>query len=299
MSRSYDSPQAFKMAVERRLVDRARQEGANPNRLRQLLVFDRFLARLVTVFEDALVLKGGLALELRLERARTTKDIDVRVVAEPTTILQRLQEAGRLVLGDFLSFEIEPDPRHPVMDADGMRYEGQRYRATARLAGKAYGVSFGVDVAFAEPMKGPAEHLEGSSFLAFAGIPPTRVAIYPVETHIAEKLHAYTLPRERENTRVKDLPDLALLASLGNMDGADLRQAIDATFTFRKTHDVPPAVPDPPSSWEPVYARMAAEDNLPWETIADLLAAVRSFLDPVLRGTTVSWDHDTWSWSAE
>jgi hypothetical protein len=43
------------------------------------LVFDRFLARVVAVLGDAVLLKGGLVLELRLERARTTKDIDLRV----------------------------------------------------------------------------------------------------------------------------------------------------------------------------------------------------------------------------
>ena len=44
--------------------------------------------------------------------------------------------------------------------------------------------------------------------LAFAGIAPPTLRLYPVETHIAEKLHAYTLPRPRPNSRVKDLPDL-------------------------------------------------------------------------------------------
>lgn len=83
------------------------------------------------------------------------------------------------------------------------------------------------------------------------------------------------------------------------MDGTELRQAIDATFTFRKTHDVPTTILEPPPSWEPVYARMAADDDLPWKSIADLLVAVPSFLDPVLDGATGSWDHDTWSWSSE
>ena len=52
-------------------------------RKRQLLVFDRFLARVVAIFGDAALLKGGLVLELRLERARTTKDIDLRVIGSP------------------------------------------------------------------------------------------------------------------------------------------------------------------------------------------------------------------------
>ena len=49
----------------------------------------------------AAILKGGLALELRLDRARTTKDVDLRMVGSPEGILERLQEAGRLDLGDF------------------------------------------------------------------------------------------------------------------------------------------------------------------------------------------------------
>ena len=40
-------------------------------RRRQLLVFDRFLARIVTVLGDAAMLKGGLVLELRLSRVRS------------------------------------------------------------------------------------------------------------------------------------------------------------------------------------------------------------------------------------
>lgn len=299
MPRTYATPEAFRMALEQRLRSAARKENRDLTRLRQLLVFDRFLARVFHHLGENVIAKGGITLELRLDRARTTKDVDLWMRRDAASTLDRLRELGELDLGDFLSFTVEPDKDHPVMKGEGMVYEGHRFRGEARLAGKIYGGRFGIDVGFADAITVEPDLVEGSSFLDFAGAQRTTMRIYPRVTHIAEKLHAYTLPRERENTRVKDLPDLALLASLGNMDGADLRQAIDATFTFRKTHDVPPAVPDPPSSWEPVYARMAAEDNLPWETIADLLAAVRSFLDPVLRGTTVSWDHDTWSWSAE
>ena len=115
---------------------------------------------------------------------------------------------------------------------------------------------------------------------------------------MAEKLHAYTMPRERENTRVKDLPDLALLASLGSIDGAELRRGIDATFDFRRSHEVPEMIPEPPPAWEAVYARMAAADDLRWKSIADLVLAVRSFIDPVLDGRTGSWDADPWSWSS-
>ena len=80
--RTYASPEAFKQALEQRLRSSAKT-GAEFARKRQLLVFDRFLARIVAVLGDAATLKGGLVLELRLERARTTKDVDLRMVGSP------------------------------------------------------------------------------------------------------------------------------------------------------------------------------------------------------------------------
>lgn len=54
-------------------------------------------------------LKGGLVLELRLERARTTKDIDIRLAGSIADILPRLQAPGRLDLYDFMTFEVLPE----------------------------------------------------------------------------------------------------------------------------------------------------------------------------------------------
>jgi hypothetical protein len=44
-----------------------------------MLVFDRFLARIGIVLDDAVTLKGGVVLERWLHRARTTRDIDLRL----------------------------------------------------------------------------------------------------------------------------------------------------------------------------------------------------------------------------
>jgi len=296
MTRTYATPLAFKTAVEQRLRNDAAAAGMDLQRWRQLFVFDRFLTRLFHVLADAVVLKGGLVIELRLERARTTKDIDLRVVGSPDDVLTRLQEAGRLDLGDYLTFEVAADPRHPEIDAEGMAYQGLRYRAEAQLTKKMYGVPFGIDVAFAEPMHGRPEEVEGSPFLEFAGVEPGRFRIYPLETHIAEKLHAYTLPRERPNSRVKDLPDLALLATARDIDGAALRAAIDRTFEHRATHPVPESVPAPSAAWAPVYARIASNDGLEWQTLEEVTRAVQSFLNPVLAGELGTWTVKGWAW---
>lgn len=71
MARKYATPLAFKAAVEQKLRDDALALSMNLHRRRQLFIFDRYLARLFEVFQDAVVLKGGLVIELRLERART------------------------------------------------------------------------------------------------------------------------------------------------------------------------------------------------------------------------------------
>ena len=72
---TYTTAAAFRRALETRLVTQSAQTGVPLVRLRKLVVFDRFLARLARVAGDAVTLKGGLVLELRLARARTTREV--------------------------------------------------------------------------------------------------------------------------------------------------------------------------------------------------------------------------------
>ena len=234
----YASAAAFKQALENRLRSTS-VSGVDFARRRQLVVFDRFLARIVSELGDSAMIKGGLVVELRVERARTTKDIDLRLVGPPTGILERLQRAARLDLGEFMVFTVAPDAEHPEITNEGMVYEGQRYRVTCALAGKPYGQTFGLDIAFADPILGEPDVIVADDVLGFAGIAPPSLRLYPIETHIAEKLHAYTLPRKRPNSRVKDLPDIALLAGVREIEGAQLRRALEETFRSRKTHALP------------------------------------------------------------
>lgn len=297
-ARAYSSPEAFKQTLEQRLRS-STKSGAELARKRQLLVFDRLLARIVAVLGDTATLKGGLALELRLERARTTKDVDLRMLGSSEDILAKLQDAGRRDLGDFMTFELGPDDEHPAIQNDGMRYEGLRFRAECKLAGKLYGQRFGVDVAFGDPMLGEPDVVVGEDVLSFAGVAPPTLRLYPIDTHLAEKLHAYTMPRMRPNSRVKDLPDIALLATAKTLDAKRLRDALEQTFTFRKTHALPASLPDPMPAWAVPYAAMAREDQLLWTTLTDVTRAARAFLDPVLAGgLAASWDPGSWRWIA-
>lgn len=94
------------------------------------------------------MLKGGLALEIRIEGARTTRDIDLALFGAEGTILERLQALGQLDLGDFMTFEIQPDKTNPDVAGDGVLYGGKRFRVECKLAGKIYGARFGLDIMF-------------------------------------------------------------------------------------------------------------------------------------------------------
>jgi Nucleotidyl transferase AbiEii toxin, Type IV TA system len=102
------------------------------------------------------------------------------------------------------------------------------------------------------------------------------------EQQIAEKLHAYTLPRSTPNSRVKDLVDLLLLIRTGDVRQAQLAEAVRMTFDRRKTHVVPPTLVPPPESWETQFRELAAECGLS-SGLAESFVEVKSFFEHPLR----------------
>jgi hypothetical protein len=291
---TYPSARAFRQALDQRL--RNLGGGAQLEPLRQSVAYDRFLARVVAEFGEAAILKGGVGLGLRVPRARTTKDVDLRITDAPDRWLARLQNAAERPFDDFLTFTLGRDAAHPMLAIEGMEHAVQRFRVEASIDGKLFARPFGVDVAIGDALVGEIETVQAPDLLGFAGIAPPQLRLYPLESHVAEKLHAYTLPRPRPNSRVKDLPDIALLASARAVDGALLREALAATFAARQSHPLPKMLPEPPSSWELPYAAMAAGDELPWPTLAAVTAAARGFLDPPLLGHGVRWEPQQWRW---
>src|SRR5690242_13066494 len=113
--RSYSSASDFRRALEDRLQGIAKREAIDLQRIRREVAFDRLLVRLFRGQRpDKLpwVLKGGYAMELRIQSARATKDIDLTVrVAGPVDaatdfLLERLQESAALNAGDFFAYLI-------------------------------------------------------------------------------------------------------------------------------------------------------------------------------------------------
>lgn len=293
-------PQQFRASVDARLSVVASATGRTINRTRNLLVMERFLVRMVAVAPGAFVLKGGFALELRLARARTTADVDMlaRGAADNVEAVLVRAAAWHPDPDDHLDFRVEPNRDRPTIDGEGVRYEGYRFRLIPSLAGRPFGDPFGVDMAIADAVVGAPEIVEGSDFFTRYGMPPLRVPVYPLPTHLAEKVHAFTLPRATVNTRLKDLVDIALLSEVDGHAAEGLREAIQRTFAFRDSHAVPERLPGPPAEWAAPYTRMHDEERLPWATLDEVMAAARAFLDPVLAGASGRWTAATRSWTA-
>jgi len=79
----YRTPQAFKAALETRQRKRAADAGMPFDRVAQVDLYFRFLDRVLQDLDSAVVVKGGVALEMRLRRARTTGDIDPPRAGQP------------------------------------------------------------------------------------------------------------------------------------------------------------------------------------------------------------------------
>ncbi|OGR88848.1 MAG: hypothetical protein A2992_09215 [Elusimicrobia bacterium RIFCSPLOWO2_01_FULL_59_12] len=258
--KTYRNPSDFRRALETRLASEAEKGPFSLPRLRLQVTFERFLARLFQDPEPDFLLKGGYGLELRLRhRARFSKDIDLttqmqKTYRDPETARMDLQAMLQADLKDGFSFRIGSAARTP----DGAPYAGFRFPIQAVVAGRTFAL-FNIDVASGDAITGDPEWVQGQDLLKFAGIAPAHVALVPRETHFAEKIHAYTLPRSRPNSRVKDLVDLMLLLEDGFNEREHLRLALESTFTRRDTHPLPKVLEKPESSWGPIYTGIAAE----------------------------------------
>ena len=289
----YDSGGAFRRALEKRLRDRSVQSGIALDRLRKMVAFDRFLARLIQVQPGQWVLKGGVALQLRLgEKARMTKDLDVLAFTEPQEITKRLREAGKLDLGDWFSFEIADPTSRPVTGFGGIRHPIQ-----SLLDGRTF-EQFHIDVGIGDPLVDKVEYLFTPDLLDFADLPPTRVPCYPITQQIAEKLHAYTRSHKSgESSRVKDFVDIYLLSELEQISGERARRAIHSTFSAMGTHALPNIVPPPPGNWEREFQLLAKNLGMENLTLARAYEFIQAFLDPILGQESVGeWDPDKRFW---
>ncbi|HLZ70260.1 MAG TPA: nucleotidyl transferase AbiEii/AbiGii toxin family protein [Dehalococcoidia bacterium] len=282
----------FREQLLARLRNEALRANVPAQRLQQQVVFERLLARLAAW--DGWTLKGGFALEMRygLEN-RPTRDVDLRAEGPIDAALDQLRAAIARETSDRLTYEVEA-----IRPLDNVPFGGARARLSVLLAGAQFG-RFHLDISCGEALLDEPDILNGSGLLLFAGIAPVRFPAYPILQHRAEKLHAYTMPRTIENTRVKDLLDLVTIASRETVAGDRLSASVGATFARRGTHLLPPALPQPPAAWASAHEHLASEaTGLSIRGIADGFRLVQSFWQPVLDGAAggLHWEPGARTW---
>lgn len=187
-----------------------------------------------------------------------------------------LQEAANADLGDWFEFRIGS----PVMDLVAAPYGGARYPVEARMDKRIFS-RFHLDAGIGDVLIDPLETVACRDWLGFAGIGASDVAMISREQQVAEKLHAYTLPRPSGSSRVKDLVDLALLIGTGGLDERRVIDALRLTFDRRETHEFPAALNEPPADWQVPFRVVARECGISTD-IALVFAQVRAYLDAIL-----------------
>ncbi len=221
--KTYKSATAFRAAVEDRFKQIATNQGEDLQRLRKQVSFDRFLTRLFSKDDVPWVLKGGYAMELRIESARATKDIDLAMRDEKLYSLgvghrnlalqETIQECvSQPSVVDFFDFTIGAAQK----DFDASPEGGARFPIEAKMDGRIF-TKFHLDIGLGDVWTEPFDELVPRDWLGFAGIEPGVFPAISKEQQFAEKLHAYSLRRDgdRQNTRVKDLVDMLLLIDEG------------------------------------------------------------------------------------
>jgi predicted nucleotidyltransferase component of viral defense system len=276
-----------------RMSNAAREAGVVPRRIHLVVAIDRLLVRLLQAAPGQWVVKGGYANQLRRPGdARFTEDLDLKIDAAIETAPELLASGFAVDLGDDFGYDVASPPA-PL---DGPPGGGLRFVVVARLAGTEL-VRFKVDVSAADVVVGDFESYFSDPVLERLGFGRSRFPVYPVNQHVAEKLHALTLPRAVENTRARDLVDLLWFVRHFTFRSDALAIACIATFERRSTHSWPPVIDVPPDSWTRPYGVWRAELDLAEPSPAAAASALRSFLEPVYFGVAGrSWDPAAQEW---
>lgn len=252
----------------------ARQHGQPPARVRNWvshMVLGGALERAGFEGEGRrFTIKGGVALELRLRHlARATKDLDLTLMSEGADLGRELASALANPYQGF-TFRVRDEPE--VMPNGASRLE-----VSLQYLGKAWG-TVQVDVGPREGSTTEVEMVEAISLAPFGLDGPGTLPCLSLPYHVAQKIHAMTLPEEdgRRNDRFRDLVDVLLLREWVTDLDVVRRECVEV-FETRGTHPWPPVF-TPPEHWLDPFDRMVREVQLACEDVFEAAYEVRNFL---------------------
>jgi Nucleotidyl transferase AbiEii toxin, Type IV TA system len=228
--------------LQRLIGDHAPDRGMPPARLQRWLN-----AMIVTAVLDRVrdedgepifLLKGGLALELRLQlRARATGDYDAAFRARTEEVVDCLDEALAQPWNDF---KLTRDAPETIPNTNAMRV-----RLRLSYKGRSWG-SVQLEMAPVEGRMGlELDRVEAMSLDPLQVPLPEAANCVSLRYQVAQKLHACTEVFEegRENDRFRDVIDILLVEELLHAVGlARVREDCVDIFRVRDKHTWPPTV---------------------------------------------------------
>ena len=274
-------------SVRARLKSLAHERGVDFNLLLDRYAAERFLYRLSVSGEvDRFTLKGAALFRVWTEtELRPTRDVDFLAAgaAEQPAIRAAVETVCGIpcpedgVVFDTATIRIR-DVRRDQPEG-GLRTRLQGHLGNIRLA-------LQMDIGFGDVVTPEREQHDYPTLLA---LPAPRLWTYPREAMIAEKFEAM-VSRGVDNSRVKDLWDIACLARRFAFDGETLRTAITETFRRRGTSftsDRPPALlpgcyedAARVQHWQVLHRQIATDTDGP-ARLVDAGEELRRFLGPV------------------
>jgi hypothetical protein len=223
--------------------------------------------------EPIFLLKGGLAMELRLQlRARATNDYDAAFRARTEEVIDRLDEA---LAAPWNNFDLTRDEPQIITNTKAVRV---RLRLTYKS--RSWG-SVQLEMAPVEGRMGRELDCVKAMSLESLQLPLPDVAnCVSLRYQVAQKLHACTeiFAKGRENNRFRDVMDILLVEDLLHDIGLGLvREACVDIFTGRDKHSWPPTV-TVYDSWRVPFAALARENRFTPDDIDEAATALTALI---------------------
>jgi predicted nucleotidyltransferase component of viral defense system len=217
-------------SISQKLSKMAREENTTFQNIATEFLIERLLVRITSDKKlfDSLVFKGGYVGLRVYDSPRYTIDLDALLIKSDIQLtLNRIKSAAETDSNDGVWFRFEKEVDLKTQgEYGGIRLEfrtgiGEILKDVKRAQIIQVDIGIGDPVL---PITLETEELLGKEKISWK--------VYPIETMIAEKIHAW-VDRGPDNSRSKDIFDLYQFLPKAN--SAELKKALKACFEYRKT----------------------------------------------------------------
>ena len=229
---STESSRNLAASVCARLKQRADAASQDFNLTLTHYGLERLLYRLsVSDHANSFLLKGALLFSLWYDVPhRPTRDVDLLGCGadDVKSVVAVFRAIAGIPVADGMAFDASSVKGSEIRKQAG--YNGVRVDMRAMLDGAR--IALQIDVGFGDAVTPEPQNVSYPVLLAEFAAPQLRA--YPKYTVVAEKLHAVCV-LGMANTRMKDYFDLWVLLQDAELQDAELRRAVAATFARRGT----------------------------------------------------------------